>query len=111
MTDTEHDEHTGHPGVGQYVEIGIILAVLTGIEVGLYFAEVPRTIETTALLVLTALKFLLVVLWFMHLRFDSRLFRRLFLTGLALAGVVFAIVAATFYLGSGYLEDFGGLAL
>ena len=97
-------EHGGHPGVGQYVEIFVILAVLTGIEVGLYgFRESLGTVVTTpALLFLTALKFMLVVLWFMHLRFDHKLFRRVFFVGIGLAVLVFAVVASTFYLHYGY---------
>jgi cytochrome c oxidase subunit 4 len=95
----ERDEETFHPGTGEYIQIGVILAVLTAIEVSLYFADVSVRISTPVLLVLTALKFLLVVFWFMHLRFDTPLFRRLFFMGLALALAVFAIVGATFYFG------------
>lgn len=96
------DDHS-HPTVGQYVEIGIILAVLTSLEVALYVFREPlgRAVTTPALLFLTAVKFLLVVLWFMHLRFDHRLFRRVFFVGVALATVVFGIVGANFYLGPG----------
>ena len=45
-----------------------------------------------ALLAFAVIKFALVGLWFMHLRFDSRLFRRFFLTGLVLALLVFGAV-------------------
>ncbi len=101
MSDTDTREGTGapeghggehhHPGVKEYVEIGVILAVLTAIEVGLYFAPVPRAIAVPALLALTAAKFVLVVLWFMHLRFDSRWFRRLFWTGVIGASILFLV--------------------
>ena len=96
MADTEHSDH---PGVTEYVQIGIILAVLTGLEVGLFFVDVPRAVSVPALLFLTAVKFVLVVAWFMHLRFDNRLFRRLMLVGLALAGAVYGVVGAIFYSG------------
>ena len=92
QSDTEEESH--HPGVSQYVEIGIILAVLTALEVALYFVPVPRAVAIPSLLVLTALKFALVVLWFMHLRFDSAWFRRVFGFGLVLACVVFGITYA-----------------
>ena len=85
------DEHN-HPGVKEYVEIGVILAVLTAIEVGLYYADVPRQATIPALLILTAAKFVLVVLWFMHLRFDSVWFRRLFWTGVIIAGVLYFLL-------------------
>ncbi len=94
--DTEHDTgHGNHPGVGQYVEIGIILAVLTGIEVALFYAGqagTPSQVTVPAILFLTFMKFVLVVLWFMHLRFDHRVFRRVFVGGLALAALVYGIV-------------------
>lgn len=94
--DTEEEETTHHPSVSQYVEIGIVLAGLTAVEVGLFFAPVVRQVTVPALLILTVLKFLLVVAWFMHLRFDHRLFRTLFLIGLALALTVFAVVVVIF---------------
>lgn len=88
-------EHSWHPGVREYVMIGIILAVLTAIEVALYFAPIVRQAMIPALLFLTVLKFVLVVAWFMHLRFDHTLFRRVFMVGIALALAVFGIVIAT----------------
>lgn len=92
-------EHT-HPGPGQYVEIAGILALLTTVEVGIYVfrGTIPYGAIVTTLLIITALKFMLVGLWFMHLRFDHRMFRRLFFAGLVLAAGVFAVVLANFYL-------------
>jgi cytochrome c oxidase subunit IV len=97
-------EDRPHPGVAQYVEIGVILAVLTGIEVSMYAYRhtLSRAVTTPTLLVLTVLKFLLVVLWFMHLRFDHKMFRRVFFFGVALAIVVFGVVGAIFYLRGGF---------
>jgi cytochrome c oxidase subunit 4 len=92
----EHDTDTYHPGPTEYIQIGVILAVLTAIEVALYFFDVITQVAIPALIVLTVMKFLLVVFWFMHLRFDTPLFRRLFFTGLGLAIVVFSIVLAIF---------------
>lgn len=91
--DTEDDLHHGHPSTGQYVEIGIILAVITAIEVALFYANIPRAVTIPALLFLTAMKFVLVASRFMHLRFDNKVLRRLFIAGLALAAVVYGIVA------------------
>ena len=87
-----HDGAHDHPGVGQYIEIGAILALLTAIEVSLFFAKLDQAIAVPVLIVLTILKFVLVVLWFMHLRFDHRVFRRLFFTGVVLAGLAFSVV-------------------
>ena len=100
----EHHDETehAHPGVGQYVEIGIILAVMTLIEVIIFESfdsGLPKEIGIPALLVLTVLKFALVILWFMHLRFDHKLFRRFFYVGLSLSGLVYSIVALNWFLG------------
>jgi len=92
----EEPELAAHPGPRQYVMVAIALAVATGIEVAWYYANVPHPLFVALLLVLSFLKFSLVVLWFMHLRFDSRIFRRLFATGLALALSVYLIVLVIF---------------
>ena len=90
--------HVGsHPSAKEYVRIGLILAVLTGLEVTASYLDVSGAILIPTLYVLSIIKFLLVVMWFMHLRFDSRLFRRLFVTGMAFALIVFFIVLATFF--------------
>lgn len=95
MTDLEQEEHRHqHPTAGQYVEIGVILAVVTAIEVALFYAGLPRAVTVPSLLTLTVIKFALVVMWFMHLRYDHRLFSRVFVFGIALALVVFAAVLA-----------------
>jgi cytochrome c oxidase subunit IV len=90
-------EDVHHPGPRQYVVIALVLAVLTALEVGLFYMDfIPNPVATGALMILMVLKFSLVGLWFMHLRFDSRIFRRLFITGIILALTVFTIVLLTF---------------
>ena len=89
MADTP-EEHS-HPDAGEYIQIGIILAVITGVEVALFYLDVIRAVVIPALLILTVVKFVLVVMWFMHLRFDSPWFRRMIMAGLALAGTVFTV--------------------
>lgn len=98
----EHEETHDHPSRSTYVEIAGILTVMTTLEVLLYVFRdsLGRAVTTPALIALTIGKFLLVGLWFMHLRFDHPVLRRLFLAGIALAGVVFGVVAADWYLGS-----------
>jgi cytochrome c oxidase subunit 4 len=90
-------EDIEHPGPRQYVVVAVVLAVLTAIEVALFYMEfIPRPVATGSLIVLMILKFAIVALWFMHLRFDSRVYRRLFITGIILAISVFLIVLLTF---------------
>ncbi len=90
MSQTEDHEHADHPDSSQYIAIGIILAVFTAIEVAISFMAVPGELAIPALIILTVLKFVLVILWFMHLRFDSGWYRRLFVFGLLLALAVYA---------------------
>lgn len=90
-------ERHGHPGAAEYVRVAVVLAVATALEIGLYYLTgLPDAAVTFLLLFLMAFKFALVALWFMHLKFDNRLFMRLFVTGLILAMTVFAIVLTTF---------------
>ena len=99
MSDTHNDEHADHPDSSQYIVIGIILAVLTAIEVAISFSAVPSSLAIPSLIALTVLKFLLVVLWFMHLRFDSGWFRRLFLFGLFVALAIYGITISLMLFG------------
>jgi cytochrome c oxidase subunit IV len=94
---TEHaaGEHE-HPGPAEYIRIAVILAVVTAIEVGAYYVTgLSNLVLSTLLIVMMVIKFALVVLWFMHLRFDSRLFRRLFVTGIILAALIYTVVLVT----------------
>jgi cytochrome c oxidase subunit 4 len=88
--------HEGaHPGPEEYVRIGIALAIVTAIEVALYYIDLSQTVLILLLLFLSAVKFILVVLWFMHLKFDNRLFSTMFITGLIIAVSAFVVVLAT----------------
>lgn len=86
----------GHPDATEYVVIFFILAFITAVEVGLYYVEdFPRNGMIVTLLALSAAKFISVVGWYMHLKFDSKLFRYLFVGGLLLAIAVFTVVLVT----------------
>jgi cytochrome c oxidase subunit 4 len=90
VSDTDPEHQVEHPDSSQYIAVGIILAVFTAIEVAISFSAAPASVAIPALIVLTVLKFLLVVLWFMHLRFDSGWFRRMFVFGLVVALTIYA---------------------
>ena len=47
------------------------------------------------LLILATMKFAIVAAFFMHLKFDSPMLRRLFITGIVLAGVVYSVALFT----------------
>ncbi len=83
----EHDTHT-HPGAGIYVTIGAILTAITAVEVGVYYMAALRPVMVPVLLTLSAAKFILVIMFYMHLKFDSRLFSTVFVGPLLLAVTV-----------------------
>jgi cytochrome c oxidase subunit 4 len=94
----EHEAHAEHhPSALEYLQIGAILTVVTAIEVALYYIDMDFTLLCILLFVLSIAKFTLVVAWFMHLKFDSRLFTIAFLTGLVTAMSVFAAAIATLH--------------
>ncbi len=85
-----------HPSPKEYVRIALILAVITGLEVAIYYVDVSRALLISTLFVFSLIKFLLVVLWFMHLRFDSRTYSRFFIMGLAGAITLFLLMLLLF---------------
>ncbi len=89
--------HSEHPSVKEYIRIGLILAALTGMEVTLsYWHGLSHAILIPALMTLSFIKFVLVVLWFMHLKFDARTYSRFFVMGIAGAFTLYLIVLMTF---------------
>jgi cytochrome c oxidase subunit 4 len=80
-----------HPSDLQYIGVAAVLAVLTGIEVAVYYLK-SSNVTIGVLLALMVTKFAMVVAFFMHLRFDSPILRRLFIGGLSLAIGVYTIV-------------------
>ncbi len=83
-------EHGGeaHVGTRMYVLIAAVLAVITAVEVMVFYIEALKPVLVPVLLTLSAAKFTLVVGFFMHLRFDARLFRALFIGPLIVAVAV-----------------------
>jgi len=88
-------ERHAHPTDGTYMVVGLVLAVLTAIEVGLYYIK-GGALTTVTLLLFMALKFAIVAGFFMHLRFDSPLLRRVFIMGIAFAVVLYTLVLLMF---------------
>ncbi len=88
--------HAHHPGAKEYVRIFFILVAITALEVAIYF--VRDTIGGWFLPILFGLmisKFTIVVLWYMHLKFDDRRFARFFVMGLAGATTLYLVVLLT----------------
>ncbi|MGQ0561388.1 MAG: cytochrome C oxidase subunit IV family protein [Gemmatimonadota bacterium] len=80
--------HAGHPTWRTYVVVGFILTVITAIEVAIFYIPALANVIVPALLVLSAAKFLIVVLFYMHLKFDNPIFGRVFYAPLFLALLV-----------------------
>ena len=83
-----HPREHAHPQPLEYVKIAVILCIITAAEVAVYYVPGLRGALVPILLTLSAIKFGLVVLWYMHLKFDSKLFSAIFFGGLVLAGAV-----------------------
>jgi cytochrome c oxidase subunit 4 len=93
VDETVHD----HPTDMMYVKVAAFLAVLTALEVGTYFIEDASTTLLVAILFpMMIVKFGTVIMYFMHLKYDNPLFKRVFLFGLILAVIVFAIALTSF---------------
>ena len=86
--DREAQELARHPSIRQYVMVAVALAIATGFEVGLYYLSLPRLLLILLLLFFAILKFALVVLFFMHLRYDSRSLTAVFVGPLIIASAL-----------------------
>ncbi len=76
-----------------YVQIAMILGVITGVEIVLVYLPLARWIVFTALATLSAVKFMFVIFYFMHLRWDKVFCTILFFIGLVLAaGTMWALL-------------------
>ncbi|MEO7987552.1 MAG: cytochrome C oxidase subunit IV family protein [Gemmatimonadales bacterium] len=100
-------EHT-HPSAGLYAKVGLLLFVLTALEVGLYEITYGEHSAATGhslqpffvplLLLLSAFKFALVAMFYMHLKQDNRIFSGLFIFPLIIATIVIlALIALMAY--------------
>lgn len=105
-TTTDHDEpvHTSHDDLyhheisdRNYVIIALILAVLTALEVAATEVGGLGAFLVPSLLILMAIKFFVVVSYFMHLKHDSPIFKFGFYVGLGGAFVLYSIMLTTFH--------------
>lgn len=90
---TDHAPHKETSKLHIYVQIAMILSVITGIEVVLVYLPLPGWIVIGSLALLSAVKFLFVIFYFMHLRWDKLFCTILFFIGLVLAaGTMWALL-------------------
>lgn len=69
-----------------FVQVAMILSVITGIEIVIIYLPFATWLIVSALAALSAVKFLYVIFIFMHLRWDKAFCTTLFFIGLILAG-------------------------
>lgn len=105
--DTAHTSHSDHQSMGevhehptwkQYKWVALILTVITVIEVWVYY--IPSFVATRlfvpTLLGMSAIKFGIVVAYYMHLKYDHKLFRALFIGPLIIAGATMIVLLFLF---------------
>ena len=92
--DGEHGDHD-HVSDNRYIMIAAILALITAGEVAASYLDLGA-VFIPLLLVMMAIKFFVVVSYFMHLKFDNNVFKRLFYSGLFLAMFVYIGALLTF---------------
>jgi len=98
--DSHDDEHTISDK--NYIFIALFLAVLTALEVAATeVSSFPDALLIPALLVLMVIKFAMVILYFMHLKFDSKLFSMMFYIGLIFAVTLYGVMLTTFHFFTG----------
>lgn len=97
---TETEPHGGRahhgPTPKEYIRVGLILGVLTGFEVYLSYSSVPHGLLIGTLFAAAVLKFVIVVAYFMHLKYDDRRYARFFVMGIAAAVTLYLIVLLLF---------------
>jgi cytochrome c oxidase subunit IV len=76
-----------------------VLSVITAVEIAVSYMEgdIPDGLIVVLLLAMMVMKFFLVASWFMHLRTDQPVFKRLFITGAIAAPLLYLVVLATLH--------------
>jgi cytochrome c oxidase subunit IV len=87
-----------HPTPKLYVQLAIILAVMTAVEVALFYLEetIGSGLARTTLVFLAFLKFVAVIGWYMHLRYEKSMLSKFFTGGFILAASLYGIVLGSF---------------
>lgn len=99
MAHGAHVAHAEHKGLSirRYILIGALLTAITAVELGLSYAPIPMGPLVAFLLVLSAVKFAIVVAYFMHLRFEDGLLTRVFVGGFVLATLILIALLGLFW--------------
>ena len=97
MSDHGHETHQhAHPTAKKYLGIAIILTIITVIEVAIFYIPSMHQFLPPILLTLSALKFALVAMFYMHLKFDHRLYSWVFVVPMCFAAAIILALLALF---------------
>ena len=96
MAENQRPHAADHPTPMTYFKVALILAFVTAVEVAVFYVDALKPAFLPIFLVLSVFKFALVVMFYMHLKFDSRLFSGVFVGGLLLAVAVAVTLLALF---------------
>ncbi len=92
-----HGAGGGHATVATYLRIAVVLAIVTAVEIALiYIPGLPNHVLVALLIVMSVVKFALVVGFYMHLRYDARLLTALFVGPLTIACAIILALMALF---------------
>jgi cytochrome c oxidase subunit 4 len=97
MPEGSHTEQHAHPTADVYLRVAAVLVILTVLEVGVFYVPAFHPVLVPVLLVLSGVKFTLVVMFYMHLKADSKFFTFLFGAPLLLAVAVMVALLFLFY--------------
>ena len=93
---TPTEEHA-HPTFKTYLKVALILTIITVVEVWVYYTTfVESKLFVPSLLLMSAAKFAIVVMFYMHLKYDHPLFRALFTGPLIIAALTLASLLLLF---------------
>ncbi len=89
--------HAGpaHPEPRQYVMIGVVLVIITALEVAVSYLDrdtIGPNFIIFMLLAMALVKFVLVVSWYMHLKTDKPILRRFFYVGIIGAPILYFVI-------------------
>ena len=100
------EEHAHHAHGGEephipsdmyFIKVAVILAIVTALETSTYWwPDSMHSVATPALIIMMIIKFFMIILIFMHLKFDNKLFTSMFVAGLAFAVVVYCVMLTAF---------------
>ena len=87
----------GHASLKTYIQVALVLGIITAVEVAtLYVPGIPQHLLVASLLGMSVIKFVLVVGFFMHLKYDSGIMRAMFIGPLVLSILIILAIMALF---------------